>query len=393
MAVLVNNISVSAAGGGARTGEELTAYAELANDGGDTAEVQVDFLVDGQHRGTAGGHITAGGSQWFSVGIGQLSAGGHEIEANAAVEADQQSTQVTNGMSFTVEGAAAPEQPNVTVGELQLQAHSNVEHGHNQAWEGERIRASVQLTNRGGHRIDAAVWLSDGAGHDANLTAAIEPGASEWVSHDFDALAAGQHTFQAHASTETDTQSVVLGSSQATLTVTAASSNFRRVNFQLGVNNFRGRPMAGRMIFVQFLGTDGSVADGAETVSGAVPTAGILTQPNISIPSRGQVRVMAVSTGGADEPIESNHPYHLADGQTELGLTANQRSDTATYHARSLQGVRDQLSASGHAGIEIEVLSIGGEVGTEHEESREFETSVDWNVRYGLGAFDFVDGT
>jgi hypothetical protein len=96
---------------------------------------------------------------------------------------------------------------------------------------------------------------------------------------------------------------------------------------------------------------------------------------------------MAVSTEQPDEPIEHTKTYHLADGQTALVATADQDAGDATIKAKTLQGVKDKLSSEVSAGVEIEVLSVGGKVAGEHEESREYETEVEWHVRYGLPSF------
>ena len=196
----------------------------------------------------------------------------------------------------------------------------------------------------------------------------------------------GSHTFEVWASMETDNQSVVVGSDTATLNVVAANASFQPIDVQLTLHDFRGRPLEGRAIFVQFLGQEGDRAGGAETVEGTMASRGVWTSPNASIPPRGSMTVMAVSIGGAEEasePIEGSVRYHIADGATALGFTVRQAFEERTITARSLRAVREQLSAEMNAGLEIEVISIGGSVATESEESREFETSVEWKVRYG----------
>jgi hypothetical protein len=207
------------------------------------------------------------------------------------------------------------------------------------------------------------------------------------VQQDFEPLAAGTHTFTAQATTETDTQSVLLGHTQGTLTVAAPNANYGHCNVQFTLHDFRGHPMSGRAVFVQFLGMDGSVADGAETVQGTATTAGILTLANVMMPQRGSLRVMAVSTGQADEPIEGTHPYHLAEGQTDLQLTAEQDYTDVKVTATDIRGVREQLSTEASAGLEIEVLSIGGKVATEQEQSRQHSEAVEWVVRVGRSSF------
>ena len=105
------------------------------------------------------------------------------------------------------------------------------------------------------------------------------------------------------------------------------------------------------------------------------------------------MRVMAVSTGEADELIEGSTRYRIKDGEDALGFTVSQAHEDATITARSMAAVREQLSTEVSAGLEIEVLSIGGSVATESEQTREFETSVEWKVRYGRNTFEFQGDT
>lgn len=387
MSVTITQVSVHGADGAPSAGEDLTAYAEVTNGGGETARIGLNFTLDAQSVGTQQAELMPGASQWVQAHIGQLASGGHDLNVVGAVDDGRSSSQAEGGTTFEV---AAPATPHVTIGQPQIRPHSNVEHHAGTAWTDERIGVWVEITNSGSTHLTATVWVSEDGGQSGQHQLTLGPSESQWVQQDFEPMAAGQHTVTASASTETANQSVVLGHSQAVVTISAPTSNFHRCNVQLTVHDFRGKPMVGRSVFVQFLGMDNSVADGAETVQGSTASSGVLTQANVMVPDRGSMHVMAVSNGQPDEPVEGTVRYHLAAGQTDIGYTVVQDHSDQKVKARSLQGVKNKLTAEGHAGLEIEVLSIGGSVGSEDETSREFETEVEWEVRVGRPSFAFT---
>jgi hypothetical protein len=392
MTITIAQVSVHGANGEPAANEDLTVYAELTNDADQAARVELTFNVDHQPVGTAHAEVPACGSQWASAAIGHVAAGGHDLQVVGAVEDGNSSSQVDNGLSFQVAAAAAPATPTPTaaVGEIHIRPHSNVEHPAGQAWPDERVNVAVSLTNTGTEPLHATVYISSDSGANGTEQVTLAAGEQQWVQHDFDPLPVGAHTFTAQATTETDSQSVVLGHGQGTLTVVAANAGYHRSNVQLTLRDFRGQPMSGRAVFVQFLGMDGSVADGAETVQGTATTSGVLTLPNINMPPRGSMRVMAVSTGQADQPIEGVVPYHIADGQNDLQYTADQDHSDIQVTATDMQGVRDQVSAEMGASVELEVLTIDGKAATEHERSAEHSTAVQWTVRVGRPTFTFA---
>lgn len=392
MTVTIAQVSVQGAGGEPAADEELTAYAELTNDGDQSARVDLTFSVDHQQLGTAQADIPPGGSQWANAAIGQLTAGGHELQVTGAVDDGNSSSQVDNGLSFHLAAPtpAATPTPTATIGEIHIRPHSNVEHPAGQAWPDEPINVAVSITNTGTDTLHATVWISSDSGADATEQVTVAPGEQQWVQHDFEAIPVGTHTFTAQATTETDTQSVVLGHAQGTLTVSADSANYRHGNVQLTLRDFRGQPMSGRAVFVQFFGMDGSVADGAETVQGTATTSGVLTLPNVNMPVRGNMRVMAVSTGEADQPVENVTPYHLGDGQTDLQMVADQEHADVQVTATDMRGVREQVSAEMGASVEFEVITIDGKVATQSEQSEQRSTAVQWTVRVGRPTFTFT---
>lgn len=387
MTVSISQPSVQGESGSTNAGEALTAWAQLSNDGEGPVSLEIDFKIDGQSQGGLSGYLDGGQSDWFQSAVGQLAEGGHELEVVVGVDDGQSSSQVDTGFSFSV-GAAADTTPTIDVGEVHIQPHSNVEHDPGEAWVGERLRLSVALFNTGQQAATVSVTFDAGSGGSATETVDVAAGAEEWVSTDIEPLEAGTHTITVTASTETDTASVLLGTKEGSVTVTDANAGWRPVNVQVTLHDFRNRPMDGRAVFLSFYGMDGDDAGGAETVEGTATEAGVLTSPGIMIPPRGSMRIMAVSTGEADEPIESTVRYRLTEGQDDLGFTAVQRAQPRTIRARNMQAVRDQLAAEVNAGIEIEVISIGGSVATESETTQEYETEVEWEVRYGQPAFE-----
>jgi len=387
MTITITQLSVHGAGGEPAAGEELTAYAELTNDADHSARVEVTVAVDHQDIGTSHAEVAACGSEWVHVALGHLTSGGHDLAVRGAVDDGMSSAEVHNGSSFHV---AAPAAPTATLGPLTIRAHSNVEHPAGQAWTGERIGVWVEITNTGSRQLHTSVSVTNDSGQGGSHEVTLEPNQQQWVQQDFDALAAGTHTFTAQAAAETENQSVILAHAQGTLTVTAATAGYAHCNVQLALRDFQGRPMGGRAAFVQFLGMDGTVADGAETVQGTATTGGVLTLPQVMMSPRGSMRVMAVSTGEADQPVEGVVPYHLAEHQTDLQYTAEQEHADLRVTATDMQGVRSQLSSEVSAGVQIEVLSIGGKVATEDERSRQHTEAVEWVVRIGRPSFTFT---
>lgn len=387
MSVTITQLSVHGADGVPAADEELTAYAELSNDADQTAQVELTFAVDSQDVGTVHAELVAGSSQWAQLPIGQLTAGAHDLHARGAVDDGMSSSETDNGISFEV---AAPAPPTATIGGLQIQPHSNVDHPAGEAWTDERIGVRAEITNTGQARLHATVWLSDETGQYGSQEVTLGPGEQQSVHHDFDPLPVGTHTFTVQATTETHNQSVLLGHVQGTLAVSAPTGNYRHCNVQLALRDFRGQPMSGRAVFVQFLAMDGSVAEGAETVEHTTTTSGVLTLPNTMMPARGSMRVMAVSTGQPDAWIEGIVPYHVPDGQTDLQYVAEQFGSEAHVTATDIKGVREQLSAEFGAGVDIEVIKINGKVAATEEVSHQYSTAVSWDVRVGRQSFTFT---
>lgn len=389
MPVTINEVSIQSADGTIDSGESLTAYAQLANGGDTDANVTVTFNIDGSVRGDAATiQLTPGDVQWVQSVVGEIDAGGHDLEVSAAIDDGMSSSHASNGLSFAV-AASVPQIPHVELGQFVVRAHSNVEHDAGEAWVGEPIGMWVEVSNRSDVAADVEVSFNVDGGEWVTQTVSLAPGDSRWIQQDADAQAEGVHTFQVWASMDAADQSVLVGNDTATLTVAAANDGWRPIDVQLTLHDFRGQPMSGRAIFVQFIGQDGDNAGGAETVEGTATSGGVWTGADIAVPPRGTMRVMAVSTGEAAELIEGSTRYRIPDTDDALGFTVQQAFEEATFTARSMAAVRQQLSTEVSAGLEIEVLSIGGSVATEDEVSREYESSVEWKVRYGRNTFLF----
>jgi hypothetical protein len=388
VAVRIETASVHGPTGEAEEDEDLSASAQLVNDGSEPVSLDLSFRIDGSEVGRTAGALDPGASASFSLPAGRLTAGGHDLTVVVGVDDGSSSSQVEQGVSFTI---APPPPPTVEIGPVHLQPHTNVEHEAGHAWSDEKVGVSVHVHNTGQRPVQAVVVLNLG-GHSESHDVHLGPGEDKTVSSDAGPFPAGEHTISASVSTETSSQSVLLGESSATLSVQEPTGGWHPVNVQIILHDFRQRPLEGRAIFVEFTGMDAHKAGGAETVDGTTSSGGILTRPGITIPPKGALKIIAVSTGAADEPIENTIPYHLADGQTDLSITANQESAKAKVTAKSVEGVKDKLSAEMHAGLEIEVVSVDGKVGSEHEESHEFEHEVEWEVLYGRPSFQITIG-
>ena len=391
MPVTINQVSIQSDNGTLESGEALTAWAELANTGNTEAHATVTFTIDGTARGDTTIDLSPNDTQWVQVAVGEVAAGGHDLGASAAVDDGMSSSMANNGISFTVDAAQA-RQPQVEIGQLMVRPHTNVEHADGTAWTGDTIGMWVQVRNGDDSPADVVVSFRVDGGEWESETVSVTAGGEVWAQHDAPAQSVGSHTFEVWASMDTENQSLVVGSDTASLNVVEGNASFQPIDVQLTLHDFRGRPLEGRAIFTRFHGQEGGIAGGAETVEGAMTSSGVWTSPNASIPPQGTMTVMAVSVGGAEEasePIEGSVRYRIQEGQTALGFTVKQGFRESTVTARSLRGVREQLSTELNAGIEIEVISIGGSAATESEETREFETSVEWKVRFGTTSFEF----
>src|SRR4051794_15006492 len=153
MTVNITQVSVHGSGNEPSAGENLTAYAEVENGGSGNARVDLVFTVDGAEVGNASAELMAGSKQWVQAQIGQLAAGGHDLEAVGNIDDGSSSSQARNGLSIQIAGAAVGSTPvpTATLTPVHVRAHSNVEHPDGQAWAGERLGVWVQVTNTGEH--------------------------------------------------------------------------------------------------------------------------------------------------------------------------------------------------------------------------------------------------
>jgi hypothetical protein len=150
MSVTINQVSIQSDTGTIEAGESLTAWAELNNDGDTQARATVTFTIDSSTRGDATIDLSPNDTQWVQAVVGELSAGGHELEATAAIDDGMSSSQASNGISFNVgagAGGGGTHQPQVEIGQLAVRPHTNVEHEDGTAWTGESIGMWVKFRN------------------------------------------------------------------------------------------------------------------------------------------------------------------------------------------------------------------------------------------------------
>ena len=118
MSVTINQVSIQSDNGTIEAGESLTAWAELANTGDSQAHATVTFAIDGASRGETTVDLSPSDTQWVQVVVGEVTAGGHELEATAAIDDGMSSSMANNGLSFNVGaggGGAEPQQPQVQI--------------------------------------------------------------------------------------------------------------------------------------------------------------------------------------------------------------------------------------------------------------------------------------
>src|SRR5262245_55654435 len=102
MPVTINQVSIQSDNGPLDSGEPLTAWAELANSGDSQAHATVTFTIDGSARGDTSIDLSPNDTQWVQVAVGEVTAGGHELEASAAIDDGMSSSMANNGISFNV---------------------------------------------------------------------------------------------------------------------------------------------------------------------------------------------------------------------------------------------------------------------------------------------------
>lgn len=151
-------------------------------------------------------------------------------------------------------------------------------------------------------------------------------------------------------------------------------AGWKKVNIIVVARDFRGEPMKTHKMFAEFKAPGVADQDFANNVNGgSVSWKSQWLQPN------GTVRLMAVSTGRPDilpegvisYKVPSSGPmtFEVEQSQKEVEITASSEDEAA-----------QKVGAKGSAGIDWEILKIGGEVSTEDSTSTKTGKSIKYKV-------------
>lgn len=365
-------------------GSPVTIWAQCASEHDQQLVVDGSFSLSNGDEGVVQVALGPGDSEWLSWQSSPLPAGGYDSTVTLSGELESSSALFdSTGMSFEVV-VPAPVTPSVEVVALALQPHTNVEHDDGTAWSDDPVRASAHVANRGGDTgpVQVTIWSSDGQAQtfDTELAA----GEERWFSAELSALPAGSHQVSAAVVWEAESSSEVLSQLSRDLAVTDRGPGWIIANVQVRVNDFRGEPLRGYRVFLRFIGMDGSDYYGGETVEASEAEHGVLTCPGIHLQPEGTAQVMAVSEGDPRPLLEGQEGYRLAEGDTNLAFTATQGVTERTYSAHTAAEVGTAVTSEFSAGVEIEIIEIGGSVATEQSRSRTYGEAEEWKVRVGL---------
>jgi hypothetical protein len=278
---------------------------------------------------------------------------------------------------------------------------------------------SAECTNNGEHATGAfrVKFTLDGhTEHHVDIHG-LAPGEAQWAQWRHDPLAEGDHQLyvmldsadRVHESDETDNSythhfSVLPGVAACRSvsfeaeTITghvdphgAAQHGWHQVDVSFVIKDPKGSPIRGYRFFSQFFGPEGEESQGGQDVGdSALNAAGILTRPNVWLKSQGTVRLMGVAdmdSGREPGPmLEGVARYTVAAGATSIGFDVDQGKEVVTVTASSSQEASEKVSAEGHAGIEIEIVSLGGSVGSEHGTSHTDGQEIQYQVTLGTPA-------
>lgn len=368
-------------------GRPVTIWVQCTSEHHEPLAVDGSFTLSNGDAGNAQVQLDAGATEWMSWQSSSLAAGGVDAAVTLHGEVGMTSELFADsGLSFEVQAAAAagPATPTVEIDALALQPHSNVDHDDGTAWSDDGIRASVHVVNHGEATgaVTVTIWSSDGQSHavEAELAASQD----EWYSFEMQPHAAGTYDIHAAVTWEGPDSSEVLAQTSRQLTVTERSGDWIEANVQIRINNYRGEPLRGYRIFSKFIGMDGTDYYGGETVESTEADSGVVTSVGIFVQREGTVQIMAISEGDPRPMLEGQHHYSLAEGDTNLAFTADQGVTEQTYSAHSQDEVGEAVQSEFSAGVEIEIIEIGGSVATEQSRSHTYGEAVEWKVRVGL---------
>ncbi len=153
-------------------------------------------------------------------------------------------------------------------------------------------------------------------------------------------------------------------------------AGWRQGSFTFTVLDYRGEPMIGHRLFVQFRSTVGEPQTLAADIQG-----GSAIFSNVWVRPQGTMYARAVSTGTPTESPAGTVHYTLpANAQMRFQATQAHRDVeiTATNGAEAAR----QAGASGTAGVNFEVLEVGGTVSSEERRTRSASESKRYTVRF-----------
>ena len=139
------------------------------------------------------------------------------------------------------------------------------------------------------------------------------------------------------------------------------------------IKDFKGEPLRGHRVFAEFKGPNGTLTEAADVQGGSVIWSNIWLKPE------GTVRIMAVSTGQAALAPEGVALYKLPD-KGPVKFDVEQQKTEVTVTAKTSEEAASKAGAKGTAGIEFEVIKLGGEVSSEESKTKGTSLETSWKV-------------
>ena len=254
----------------------------------------------------------------------------------------------------------------------------------------------------------------DGVDQHSERVEGLSPGESQWVQYRHDAVEHGHHEIyvefdsreRIRESDENDNNALqsffVAGPESAGHTITFeaeevigspdwAANGWAQIDVTYIVRDPRGRPIRGFNFFSRYLGPENEESYGGEDAGDSeLDAAGIMRCPNVWLKSEGSLNLMAVPTAGGPHEggpmLEGSTSYRLAPNATTMTFDVSQGQFKVEVYANSREEASRKVAAEGHAGIEIEILSLGGSVTEEEGTSHSRERGMKWEVVLGTTA-------
>ena len=140
------------------------------------------------------------------------------------------------------------------------------------------------------------------------------------------------------------------------------------------LKDFRGKPLWGYMLYADFEAPGVAVVtEGSEVKGGAIIWSDVWLKPE------GIVTLFAVTLGTPTIAPRGTTFYKLSE-RGPLKLEAVQGSKEVTVTAATSEEAATKVGATGVAGVDFKVFSVGGEVSREKEEKKGVSLSKTWKV-------------